>query len=54
MAGEARTGNIYVYIYYFINLIFMLLQNITKKKKKKAIFLCDIGSLSEIQALEIH
>lgn len=34
MAGEARTGNIYVYIYYFINLIFMLLQNITKKKKK--------------------
>lgn len=53
MAGEARTGNIYVYIYYFINLIFMLLQNITKKKKK-AIFLCDIGSLSEIQALEIH
>lgn len=35
MAGEARTGNIYVYIYYFINLIFMLLQNITKKKKKK-------------------
>jgi len=52
VAGEARTGNIYVYIYYFINIIFMLLQNITKKKK--AIFLCDIGSLSEIQALEIH
>lgn len=52
MAGEARTGNIYVYIYYFINLIFMLLQNIEKKKKKGILY--DIGSLSEIQALEIH